>query len=265
MMFAYKDSTALITGASKGLGAAFAKELASRGMDLVLVARSIGPLQDLAASLSTQYGVSCVALQVDLAAPDALERITSELERLNLKIDLLVNNAGLGLTGEFLSHDLAKELASIQVNVQVLVGLSHALGSKMVSRGRGGIINLASNAAFQPLPNMATYAAAKAFVLHFSEALQTELKGRGVQVMAVCPGPTATSFFDGVSTAMKDDAFDSAELVVRRSLRSFDRRKSVAYPGRFSVRVATWFPRLVPRRVVVSAAASATGKMGLAA
>jgi uncharacterized protein len=111
---------------------------------------------------------------------------------------------------------------------------------------------------------MATYAAAKTFVLHFSEALKIELKGRGVQVMAVCPGPTATSFFEGVSTKMKGGAFDSAEMVVGRTLRSFDQKKSVAYPGRFSVRVATWLPRLLPRSVVVSAAASATGKMGLA-
>ena len=144
------------------------------------------------------------------------------------------------------------------------MGLTHALGAKMVSRGTGGIINLASNSAFQPLPHMATYAAAKAFVLHFSEALEFELRGRGVQVMAVCPGPTATSFFEGVSTEMKDGAFDRAELVVRRTLRSFDQKKSVAYPGRFSVHVAIWLPRLLPRNVVVSAAASATGKMGLA-
>jgi short-subunit dehydrogenase len=101
----------------------------------------------------------------------------------------------------------------------------------MVSRGTGGIINLASNAAFQPLPHMATYAAAKAFVLHFSEALEFELKGRGVQVMAVCPGPTATSFLEGVSIKMKGGAFDSAELVVRRTLRAFDQKKSVAYPN----------------------------------
>jgi short-subunit dehydrogenase len=264
MMIAYKGSTAMITGASKGLGAAFAKELGGRGMNLILVARSFGPLQDLADSLGAQHGVRCVALQADLTASDAIERIVTELERLDLKIDLLINNAGLGLTGEFLSHDRAAELASIQVNVQALVGLSHALGAKMVSRGTGGIINLASNAAFQPLPHMATYAAAKAFVLHFSEALKIELKGQGIQVMAVCPGPTATSFFDGVPTKMKSVAFDSAELVVGRTLRSFDQKKSVAYPGRFSVRVATWLPRLLPRSVVVSAAASATRKMGLA-
>jgi short-subunit dehydrogenase len=263
-MFTYKGSTVLITGASRGLGAVFAEELAGRGMDLVLVARSIDTLQGLADSLGARYGVRCVALAADLAASDAVTRIVTELERLDLRIDLLINNAGLGLTGDFLSHDLGQELASIQVNVQALVGLSHALGGEMVARGKGGIINLASNASFQPLPHMATYAAAKAFVLHFSEALKVELKGRGVQVMAVCPGPTATSFFDGVSTKMKDGAFDAAELVVRRALRSFDRKKSVAYPGRFSVRVATLLPRLLPRSVVVSAAASATGKMGLA-
>ena len=263
-MFAYRGWTAMITGASKGLGASFAKELAGRGMNLVLVGRSIDTLQGLADSLGAQHGVRCVALRADLAAPDVVQRIVTELERLDLKIDLLVNNAGLGLTGDFLSHNLAQELAGIQVNVQALVGLSHALGSNMVSRGAGGIINLASNAAFQPLPYMATYAAAKTFVLHFSEALRFELKGRGIQVMAVCPGPTATSFFAGVSTKMKGGAFDSAELVVRRTLRSFDQKKSVAYPGRFSVRVAIWLPRLIPRSLAVSAAASATGEMGLA-
>src|ERR1700731_802187 len=160
-MFAYRDSTAMITGASKGLGAAFAKELAGRGMNLVLVARSIDALQDLAASLGAQYGVRCVVLQADLAASEAVKRIVTELERLDLKIDLLINNAGLGLTGDFLSHDLAEELASIQVNVQALVGLTHALGAKMVSRGTGGIINLASNSAFQPLPTL--YDPAKAW------------------------------------------------------------------------------------------------------
>jgi short-subunit dehydrogenase len=262
-MFAYKSSTAMITGASKGLGAAFARELAGRGMNLVLVARSIDRLRCLADSLAAQYGVRCVAVQADLAAPGAVTRIVTEVEHLDLKIDLLVNNAGLGLTGEFLSHDLAGELASIQVNVQALVGLSHVLGAKMVSRGMGGIINLASNASFRPLPHMATYAAAKAFVLHFSEALGFELKRRGVHVLAVCPGPTATSFFEGVSVNVRDGGFDSAELVVRRTLQSFDQKRSVAYPGRFSVRVAIWLPRLLPRNVLVRAAASAMGKMGL--
>src|SRR5882757_8473662 len=262
-MFAYRDSTAMITGASKGLGAAFAKELAGRGMNLVLVARSIDTLQDLADSLGAQNGVRCVALHADLAASDAVKRIATELERLDLKIDLLINNAGLGLTGDFLSHDLAEELASIQVNVQALVGLSHSLGAKMVSRGTGGIINLASNSAFQPLPHMATYAAAKAFVLYFSEAVQYELKDKGVRVMAACPGPTATSFFAGTVTAMTAKDMDSSEMAVREILRAFDRGKAVAYPRRLSVRAATWLPRFLPRTLIVRIAAMATEKMGL--
>jgi short-subunit dehydrogenase len=263
-MFIYENATALITGASKGLGSAFARELAKRGANLVLVARSPAALQELADSLHAQYGVECVVLVADLASPDAVKNIVSELEKRHVHVDLLINNAGLGLTGDFLSHDLGKELGSVQVNVQALVGLSHALGRKMLARGNGGIINLSSNSAFQPLPSMATYAAAKAFVLHFTEALRYELKNSGVHVMAVAPGPTATNFFEGVSTTMKSSTFDSAEDVVRSTLRSFDRRKSVAYPGRFSVRLATLLPRLLPRNAVAHAAASETIKMGLA-
>src|SRR5258708_16553520 len=169
-----RDATGMVTGGSKGLGGAFAKELGGRGMNLVLVARSIDTLQDLADSIGAECGVRCVVLQADLATWDAVKRIMTELERLDLKIDLLINNAGLGLTGDFLSHGLAKELASIQVNVLALVGLSHALGAKMVLRGKGGIINLASNSAFHALPHIATYSPAKAFVLHFSDPLKFE-------------------------------------------------------------------------------------------
>jgi len=163
----------------------------------------------------------------------------TELGSLDLKIDLLINNAGLGLTGDFLSHHLAEELASIQVNVQALVGLSHALGAKMVSRGTGGIINLASNSAFQPLPHMATYAAAKAFVLHFSEALKFELRGRGVQVMAVCPGPTAT----GISPPSFSDRFEGRSKGMPVSATDV-RRWSVAPLDAF--RCLLWVPPLAP-------------------
>jgi uncharacterized protein len=262
-MFAYQGSTALITGASKGLGKTFAHALAARGMNLVLVARSGDALQTLAEDLTTRYGVQSVALSIDLAHPDAALHIGDELERRRIQVDLLVNNAGLGLTGSFFSHDPRKEHSEIQVNVQVLVALSHLLGSAMTKRGRGGIINLASNASFQPLPYMATYAATKAFVLSFSEALQYELAGTGVHVMAACPGPTATSFFDGVSTDVSPKDMDSSESVVNKTLEAFDRKKAVAYPGRLSVRMATWLSRLLPRALVVCIAAMASGKMGL--
>jgi short-subunit dehydrogenase len=262
-MFVYRGSTALVTGASKGLGKVFAETLAGRGMNLVLVARSGDALHALAENLATQFGVQCVPLNADLSRPDAAIRIGEELERSAIQVDLLVNNAGLGLTGSFLSHDLGKEAASIQVNVQALVALSHVLGSGMAKRGTGGIINIASNSSFQPLPYMATYAATKAFVLFFSEALHHELAHTGVHVMAACPGPTATSFFDGVSTRLSPKDMDSAESVVQKTLAAFDRRKPVVYPGRMSVRAATWLSRLLPRALVVRVAAIAIGKMGL--
>src|ERR1700688_2207695 len=194
-MFHYRGSTALVTGASKGLGGVFAEHLAARGMHLVLVARSLEALESLAKRLSDDYGVHCIALDADLADPDAANRIAAEVERRAITVDLLVNNAGLGLSGNFLSHELQREQGAIQVNVQALVALTYLFGKGMKDRRKGGIINLASNASFQALPAMATYAAAKAFVLHFSEALHEELAGDGVHVMAVCPGPPPLNSF----------------------------------------------------------------------
>jgi len=262
-MIVYRDSTALVTGASKGLGEAIADALAARGMNLVLVARSVEALRALARRLTASYGVQCIPLNADLADPSAVNQIGAELKRQGIRIDLLINNAGLGLTGGFLSHDIREEQAAIQVNVLTLVALTHLFGGDMAIRGKGGIINLASNSAFQPLPHMATYAAAKVFVLHFSEALQHELKAKGVRVMAACPGRTATSFFDGISTAMSEKDLDSSETVVRKILKAFDQGKAVAYPGRMSVRAATLFPRLLPRSLITRLAARATKKMGL--
>jgi len=264
MFFNLKNATALVTGASKGLGAAFARDLASRGTNLVLVARSIKSLQDLANSLSQKHGVRCLALEADLADPGAVGRIVEVLDGLGISVDLLINNAGLGLTGRFLRHDLDKEFGTIQVNVNSLVGLTHAFGQRMAQRGRGGIINLASNAAFLPLPYLATYAAAKAFVLHFTEAIRFEMRSSGVQVMAVVPGPTATNFFEGVSTSMSAADLDDAHDVVRATIGAFLNGQSVAYPGRVSVRLGTLIPRVFSRDAVVRAAASKTEKMGLA-
>jgi uncharacterized protein len=259
----YRGSTVLVTGASKGLGKVFAEVLASRGMNVVLVARSKDVLTADAKSLSEQYGIHAVAIGADLTSPRAPFDIQIELARQNIEIDLLINNAGFGLSGSFLSHDLKQEETQIQVNVQALIALTHIFGRSMAARGRGGIINLASNSSFQPLPYMAGYAATKAFVLHFSEAIQHELAAKGVHVMASCPGPTATSFFDGTSTNMSSRDFDSSLSVVENTLESFARGKSVAYPGRASVRVATWLSRFLPRSFVVRIGASATDKMGL--
>jgi short-subunit dehydrogenase len=262
--FDYSGSTALVTGASKGLGAAFAEALAERGMNLVLVARSTGELNALSTRLYAKYKVHRTVLSVDLADPSSPQTIAEELERRGIEVDLLVNNAGFGLNGAFLSHDPKQKQAEIEVNVQALVALTHLFGKAMASRGKGGIINVASNASFQPVPYMATYAATKAFVLHFSEAIRRELAERGVQVMATCPGPTATSFFEGTSTQLSPKDMDDAESVVRRTLEAFDRKRDVAYPGRMSVRLTSWLPRLLPRALVARIAGNATAKMGLA-
>ena len=262
-MFDYRGSTALVTGASKGIGEAFAEQLASRGMNLVLVARSLDALESLAKRLSDQYGVQCVALNADLADPDVTHWIAAELERRGIQVDLLVNNAGLGLTGSFLSHDQKQKQAEIQVNVQSLVSLAWLFGRGMKSRRRGGIINIASNASFQPLPAMATYAATKAFVLHFSEALTYELADSGVHVMAACPGPTATEFFAGTTAKVSAKNMDSSQSVVRKTLDAFDQGKTVAYPTRMSVRLGMLLPRFLPRGLVTRIAAMATKNMRL--
>jgi short-subunit dehydrogenase len=261
-MFNYQGSTALVTGASKGIGEVFAEHLATRGMNLVLVARSLDALEGLAKRLSDQYGVQCVALNAD-ADPDATNRIAAELERRGIQVDLLVNNAGLGLSGSFLSHEPKQEQTGIQVNVQALVSVTHLFGKGMKERRKGGIINIASNASFQPLPAMATYAATKAFVLHFSEALSYELASDGIHVMAACPGPTATNFFAGTTTNLSAKDMDSSESVVKKTLDAFDRGKSVAYPTRMSVRLGMMLPRFLPRSLVTKIAAMATRDMGL--
>jgi hypothetical protein len=261
--FEYRGATALVTGASKGLGAAFAEALAQRGMNLVLVARSTGDLNALSTRLYAKYKVQRTVLSIDLADPNSSQVIAEELERRGIEVDLLVNNAGFGLSGAFLSHDPKLKQAEIEVNVQALVALTHRFGKAMASRGKGGIINVASNASFQPVPYMATYAATKAFVLHFTEAIRQELTERGVQVMATCPGPTATRFFEGTSTQMSPKDMDDAESVVRRTLEAFDQKRDVAYPGRMSVRLTSWLPRLLPRALVARIAGNATAKMGL--
>ncbi len=232
-------------------------------MNLVLVARSTDELNALSTRLYAKYKVRRTILTSDLADPSSPQTIAEELERRGIQVDLLVNNAGFGLSGEFLSHDPKQQQAEIEVNVQALVALTHHFGTAMAARGKGGIINVASNASFQPLPYMATYAAAKAFVLHFSEAIHRELIGKGVHVMATCPGPTATSFFDDTSTHMSPKDMDTSESVVRRTLTAFDQGQAVAYPGRTTVRIASWLPRLLPRALVARIAGMAMAKMGL--
>jgi uncharacterized protein len=248
-MFDYRDATALITGASSGLGAVFASALAARGMHLILVARSQPALEALARRLATQHGIYATAIAADLADPEAPDRIRAGVVERGLRVDLLVNNAGFGLGGAFLSHDLAQETAQIQVDLVALVALTHRFVPDMVGRQQGGVINLASITAFLPLAYAAVYAATKSFVLSFSEALGREVAAAGVQVLAVCPGPVMTKFYAALGANPPSQALDPPEQIVADALKAFDRRQRVVIPGRFRIRALAFSTRLLPRAI----------------
>ena len=186
----------LITGASSGIGEAFARRLAAEKHNLVLVARSGQKLSELCDELAGKYGVTCRYFAVDLLEPGADVRLFEETETNGLEIDWLINNAGFGSAGDFATLDLETELEIIDLNVSALVALTHRYLRKMRERKRGTIINVSSAAGFQPIPFMATYAASKAFVSSFSEAIAEENRPFGIQVLALCPGSTKTNFFE---------------------------------------------------------------------
>src|SRR5436190_12742818 len=189
-------NTTLITGASSGIGEAFARKLATQGHDLLLVARSEDKLIALCNELGLNHDVRAQYYVADLSGPDAPARLLAETQERNLEIDLLINNAGFGSMGEFAALDLDRELNMIDLNVRSLVELTHLFLQPMRERKSGSIINVASTAGFQAVPFMATYAATKAFVLSFSEALWEENRTYGIKVMALCPGVTETHFFE---------------------------------------------------------------------
>jgi short-subunit dehydrogenase len=250
-------NTTLITGASSGIGAAFARKIAKRGRNVLLVARSEDKLIALCNELGRLSGVRAQYVMMDLSAPDAGVRLLEETQKRELTIDMLVNNAGFGSMGDFAKLDLATELEIIDLNVKSLVDLTYRFLSPMRERRQGTIINVASTAAFQGVPFMATYAATKAFVLSFSEALSEENRQHGIRVLALCPGVTDTNFF----AASKIDrppmrTVQTAEEVVDTALRGLARGKSVVISG-----WANWFvveaERVVPRSVVTKVAAKA--------
>lgn len=189
-----QSQTALVTGASSGIGEAIARQLAAQGCNLILLARSEPALQQLAAQLRGEHAVQVDVLAADLAQPDCGPVIQQTLEARGLQVDILINNAGLGTYGPFETLSSQTEQELIAVNIAAMVSLSHAVIPGMLSRASGTILNLASTSAYQPCAYMAVYAASKAFVLSFSEALWAEYRERGIHVAALCPGPVETAF-----------------------------------------------------------------------
>ena len=224
---------ALVTGASTGLGAEFARQLASRGMHFVLVARRRELMEALAAELLTQHGTRCIVIVSDLSEPDEPQRILNEIAAQGIVIELLVNNAGFGIVGEADATDVDRVLNMIRLNISATAELTHRLLPGMLERGHGAILNVSSLSAFQPVAYMGAYAASKAFVLHFSEALHCELKERGITVTAVCPGVTRTAFFDiaGAPGWLQKHAALDVDFVVKQSLKALARRRQCYVPG----------------------------------
>ena len=246
--------TALITGASAGLGVELAKLFAADGHDVVLVARRKERLDAVAAELTTKHNVKAYTISADLMKPEAPGAIVSEVKRLGLEIDSLVNNAGFGSLGNFHALDVEKEVGQVQCNVTALVALTGAFLPGMVARRRGRVLNIGSMAGFQAGPTMATYYATKAFVNNFTEALWYELRGTGVTATVSCPGPITTEFFQA-SAALPPRLLVpmTAEAVARDAYRAMQAGRPLAIPGLLNRLVAAsgpWTPRFVMRPLV---------------
>jgi uncharacterized protein len=246
---------ALVTGASAGIGRAFAYALADRGHDLVLVARDTARLEALAKEIGDAYGATCEVLTADLADATALARVEARLADPERPVDLLVNNAGFGTAGRFVEMPIEREQQEIQLNVVALVRLCHAALDAQVGRGRGGVINVASIAGYQPTPGNATYGATKAFVSSFSQALHEELKGSGVRCMVLSPGFTRTEFQAraGIdSSEVPSFLWQEAATVVDHALRAYDKGRAVCVPGPLNSATALFTavtPHAVTRKI----------------
>src|SRR2546421_9702042 len=247
-------NTTLITGASSGIGEAFARKLATQGHDLLLVARSEDKLVALCNELGRSQNIRAQYVAIDLTKRDAPARLLAETVERNLEIDLLINNAGFGSMGDFAKLDLELELKMIDLNVRSLVELTHRFLTSMRERKRGSIINVASTAGFQGVPFMATYAATKAFVLSFSEALWEENRSFGIRVMALCPGVTETGFFEAARMQRPPArTVETPEDVVETAMRALGRGKSHVVSG-WTNFIATESERILPRSLVLRAA-----------
>ena len=250
-------NTTLITGASSGIGEVFARTLAARGHNLLLVARSEDKLITLCNELGRIKSTHAQYVAMDLSEKDAPARLFAETQKRGLEIDFLINNAGFGSMGDFAKLDLETELTMIDLNARSLVELTHRFLLPMRERKSGSIINVASTAGFQAVPFMGTYAATKAFVLSFSEALWEENRPFGIRVMALCPGVTETNFFEAAQIERPPArVIQTPEAVVDTALRGLARGKSHVISG-WTNYFVTESERLMPRSVVVRIA----GKM----
>jgi short-subunit dehydrogenase len=248
----------LITGASSGIGEAFARRLAAEKHNLVLVARSEKALHELCDELMLAHNITAHYVVLDLLEPDADKLLFEETERHGFQIDWLINNAGFGSVGDFANLDGDKELKIIDLNVRSLVAVTHKYLPKMRERRRGFIINVSSAAGFQPIPFMATYAATKAIVTSFSEAIAEENRPFGIHILALCPGSTKTNFFaaSDIDRPIQVKGQQTAEQVVETALKAMENGQIRAVSGfanKVGAFLGTLFPTTLTNRVMAKA------------
>lgn len=252
--FDFAGKNALVTGASSGIGAEFARSLAAKGASLVLVARSVAALEALAAELREAHGVDVEVVPLDLALPDSAAALAAEVSARGLVVDVLINNAGFGSHGDLVDADPAMLAQQIQLNVGTLVGATARFLPGMVAGGGGVVVNVASTAAFQPLPHMAVYGATKAFVLSFTQALWKENLSTGVKVLALCPGATDTAFFDVAGGDAAVGARRSPVQVVELAFDALAAGRPSVVDGAMNRLMARVGPRIMPERGMLAAA-----------
>jgi short-subunit dehydrogenase len=251
------DRTCLVTGASSGIGAELARQLAGRGLGVTLVARRVDRLESLATELSEKHDIAAHVAAADLSDQDSRKRLVDQVAELGVAVDVLVNNAGFSTTGPVHRSDADREVAMIRTDVEAVAALCSLFVPGMVERKRGAVLNVASTAAFQPLPGQAGYGASKAFVLSYSQALRTELARTGVSVTVLCPGPVKTEFGEaaGLDPAESEAALPkimwlSAEDVAKAAVDGLDKGRSVVIPGAAN-RLTAHASQITPKRLLL--------------
>src|SRR3954454_19125111 len=252
-----ETTTCLITGASSGIGAELARGLAARGLGVTLVARREKLLREIADEITGRHGVRADVVTADVSSEEGRAQLIGAVDELGLDVEVLVNNAGFGSGGRFTTLDADKEALMVRTNCEAIVALTRHYLPQMADRGRGAVLNLASLIAFQPVPFQATYGATKAFVLSLSDALHEEMRGTGVTVTAVCPGPVKTEFgeqggFGGADERIPEPLWLDATKVARDALSALDRGDRVVVPGAGNQIAALWGQHL-PRSVLLPA------------
>ncbi len=252
MKHTYPYTTALITGASSGIGESLAKAFGKAGISVVLVARSESNLKKIAEEISG-YSVKALPVRLDITQPGSLDELTRILIDHQISIDLLVNNAGFGSYGYFHELPVERELDMIQLNISALVQYTHHFIQPMLRKNRGAVINISSTASFQPVPFMATYAATKAFVTSFTMALQSEYKNSGLTFIAVCPGRTHTQFqiVSGSDKIKIKSRFATTGQVTAVTMKALRKRRTLVIEG-LSNRIATHLQRLFPKKLTLA-------------